>query len=146
MKNIMSIYSKKTAMLVLVMALLVSVAGVYNTASAKVPYSTPWGRFYREPEQSNQFGRCWYGSYNNNTVFDIYLECYYSDGSSTSIKYKYTPTNSNNAKSVIVSNSYVTRPYSSSTYTRDVKGKFIKAELYGAGHGISVQKTYKSNS
>lgn len=123
------------------LAFLISVCSLSDTVSAEVPYSSPWGKFYRDPEYQNSFGRCWYQSWNKNMGFNIYLECYYSNGSNTSIKYTYKSSGRNYTKTV--SDSHTVQGYSSCSYTKDVSGTFVRCEVHGAGRGISVDKMYR---
>ena len=62
---------------------------------AEIPYSTPWGAFYREPEAQNSYGRAWYDTNgSSNQHASIYFESYYTYGTYVKITYRYKPSGS----------------------------------------------------
>lgn len=110
--------------------------------AASIPYASPWGKLYRNPEYQNNYGRCWYQTLGNGIGANMYLESYYTYGSSVSITYYYYPPNSNKKKYKKVENSSA---HGSSwvEYTKNVNGTYINTNFYGAAHGITVNKTIK---
>lgn len=135
----MSNYKKVIISLFLLLGIVFTMVPVAQVSA--MPYSTPWGRFYRTPEKQNKFGRCWYGMGNNYTYYSIYLESYYTYGSTVSITYYYRPSKSKKDSKKVASN-YSMHGSSSTSYLRNVKGDFRKAVLFGSAYGITVNKTY----
>ncbi|MDY2789469.1 MAG: hypothetical protein SOT70_01600 [Lachnospiraceae bacterium] len=76
---------KKIVFALMLSLILFGSIGVPKVANAKVPYATPWGNMYRDPEFSNSYGRSWYALEARGTHAYIYLEPYYNYGSAASI-------------------------------------------------------------
>lgn len=133
--------NKKSIEGILLMTMMTFTLLPATQASAKVPYSTPWGAFYRTPEKQNKYGRCWYSCTMQKQHFDIYMESYYTYGSYASVTYTYRDTKKRQ-KQLVRKNSSA-HGSSCAAYTKSVKGTFVRGRVYGSAHGITVDKTYK---
>ncbi len=108
----------------------------------RIPYSTPWGAMYRDPEAENSYGRAWYETAAYKTCPNICFESYYDYGVYASVIYKYNK----NGKS----KGTVKRDGSGTSsvcvkYTKDVKGSFHSVDYYGSGYNFTAKKHYGGN-
>ncbi len=133
---------KKLILSIMIISMLVSPALLMPIKTNAIGYGSPWGELYRDPEKETKHGRAWYESRYKNTCFYIYLETYYSEGSSVSISYYYHPkkTPKKTYKAYVSSSSK--SGDSTVTYNKNVKGTFVKAIVKGSAKKFSVNKTY----